>query len=120
MFILEHRHTAKGGPPRHVHREQDEWWYVLGRKLCSRSWLAAVSAGPGDSLFGLRGVPHAFAFVGDTVSRLLIVFQPAGKMEALFDAIAGQEGLATHPGCRSMGPNAWDQRYWRADDNAAS
>jgi hypothetical protein len=33
---------------------------------------------------GSRGVPHAWAFVGDTPGRLLITFAPANKMEAFF------------------------------------
>ena len=29
FYSFEHREMAKGGPPRHVHHEQDEWFYVL-------------------------------------------------------------------------------------------
>lgn len=94
MFVLEHRHTAKGGPPRHLHREQDEWWYVLEGRYIAEVGSQRYRLGPGDSLFGPRRVPHAFAFVGDTVGRLLIVFQPAGRMEALFEDIAGQSGFS--------------------------
>jgi hypothetical protein len=35
----------------------------------------------GDSILGPREVPHAWAFVGDTPGKLLIVFAPANKME---------------------------------------
>ena len=39
--------------------------------------------GAGDSLFAPRKVPHAFAHIGDQ-SRMLTMFQPAGRMEAYF------------------------------------
>jgi mannose-6-phosphate isomerase-like protein (cupin superfamily) len=94
MFVIEHRHTAKGGPARHLHREQDEWWYVLEGWYVAEVGSQKYQLGPGDSLFGPRGVAHAFAFVGETVGRILIVFQPAGRMEALFDSLAGQEGFS--------------------------
>ena len=37
----------------------------------------------GDSVFGPRNVPHAFANVSDT-GRLIIVYQPAGAIEQFF------------------------------------
>jgi quercetin dioxygenase-like cupin family protein len=37
----------------------------------------------GDSVFGPRNVPHAFANVSDT-GRLMIVYQPAGTIEQFF------------------------------------
>jgi hypothetical protein len=37
----------------------------------------------GDSVFGPRNVPHAFANVSDT-GRLMIVYQPAGAIEQFF------------------------------------
>ena len=39
---------------------------------------------PGDSLLAPRQVPHVWAYVGDTIGRMLIAFMPAGKMEAFF------------------------------------
>jgi hypothetical protein len=38
----------------------------------------------GDSVFGPRQVPHSFAKVGGGTGRLLMFFQPAGKMEEFF------------------------------------
>ena len=38
---------------------------------------------PGDSVFGPRNVPHAFANVSDT-GRLMIVYQPADAIEQFF------------------------------------
>lgn len=40
----------------------------------------------GDTVFGPRMVPHAFAKVGE--ANLLMFFQPAGKTEAMFQKIS--------------------------------
>jgi len=29
LYIFEHRNQGKGGRPRHIHFEQDEWFYVV-------------------------------------------------------------------------------------------
>ena len=41
--------------------------------------------GRGDAILAPRGIPHAFANVTKT-GRLMIMFQPAGSMEAYFRA----------------------------------
>jgi mannose-6-phosphate isomerase-like protein (cupin superfamily) len=35
----------------------------------------------GDSVLGPRGVPHTFSSIGEKPGRMLIAFNPAGKME---------------------------------------
>jgi hypothetical protein len=29
LFIMEHTNRKKGGPPRHLHHNEDEWFYAL-------------------------------------------------------------------------------------------
>src|SRR5437899_2244130 len=29
LFIVEHTHLVKGGPPLHLHLHQEEWFYVM-------------------------------------------------------------------------------------------
>lgn len=29
LFIIENTDELKGGPPRHFHHEQEEWFYVI-------------------------------------------------------------------------------------------
>ena len=65
LFVMEQSNSKKGGPPRHLHHDQDELFYAL-------------------SILAPREVPHAWAFVGNAAGRLLISFAPAGKMEAFF------------------------------------
>ena len=85
LFIFEHNHhTKKGGPPRHLHHNEDEWFYVIEGDYIIEAGTERFHLGPGDSILGPREVPHVWAFVGDTPGKLLIAFAPANKMEAFF------------------------------------
>jgi mannose-6-phosphate isomerase-like protein (cupin superfamily) len=75
--------TVKGGPPLHVHHQQDEWFYVREGEFLFHVGGDTFHLKPGDSLFGPRGVPHAFASLTDR-SAVVVTFQPAGAVEALF------------------------------------
>ncbi len=86
FFAMEHHHTAKGGPPLHLHHVEDEWFYVLDGEYRVKVGDALHTLHPGDSILGPRGIPHAFAFVGPTTGRLLITYAPAGRMEEFFDS----------------------------------
>jgi len=86
LFLFEHRNAGgkKGGPPRHLHHNEDEWFYVIEGQYIAEIGSTRVELKPGDSILGPREVPHAWAFVGDIPGRLLIAFAPANKMEAFF------------------------------------
>jgi mannose-6-phosphate isomerase-like protein (cupin superfamily) len=88
MFVVEHTDTKKGGPPRHIHHDQDEWFYVVKGDYIVEVGGERFTLGPGDSVMGPRKIPHAWAFVGEGTGKLIITFQPAGKMEAFFNTIA--------------------------------
>lgn len=74
----------------HVHYNQDEVWYVLEGEFLIKVGQQLYQAKAGDSVFGPRGVPHTFAKTNEGNARLLMTFQPAGKMEEFF--IASSEG----------------------------
>ncbi|CAN5852370.1 hypothetical protein BH10CHL1_BH10CHL1_22850 [soil metagenome] len=84
LFVLENTFHAKGGPARHLHHEQDEWFYVLEGEFIFEIGPEKFSLQPGDSLLAPRKVPHVWAHIGATRGRILITFTPAGKMEAFF------------------------------------
>jgi mannose-6-phosphate isomerase-like protein (cupin superfamily) len=60
MFVFEHAEMGKGGPPRHFHYEQDEWFYVIKGEFAFEVGDKGFSLSPGDSLFAPRMVPHAW------------------------------------------------------------
>lgn len=84
LFVLENTFHEKGGPPRHLHYEQDEWFYTVEGEFVVEVGTERISLKPGDSLLAPRMVPHVWAFVGGPRGRILIAFSPAGAMEAFF------------------------------------
>jgi mannose-6-phosphate isomerase-like protein (cupin superfamily) len=84
LLIIENVFHAEGGPARHLHYEQDEWFYVLEGDFIIEVGQERLSLHPGDSILAPRKVSHVWAHVGSTLGRILIVFTPAGKMEAFF------------------------------------
>lgn len=84
LFILENTFHQKGGPSRHLHYDQDEWFYILEGEFQFEVGAERLHLQSGDSLLAPRHVPHVWAFVGEARGRILIAFLPAGKMEAFF------------------------------------
>ena len=87
LLVIELTNHAKGGVPRHIHYEQDEWFYVVEGEYIIEVGRERFRLKPGDSAFGPRKVPHVWAFVGDGLGRLLCTATPAGQLEAFFREI---------------------------------
>lgn len=84
LFVFEHAGMGKGGPPRHFHHEQDEWFYVIEGDFAFEVGDERFELRPGDSLLAPRTVPHVWACVGDDPGTLLLAVQPAGSLEEFF------------------------------------
>lgn len=84
LFVIEHASHKKGGPPRHLHHNENEWFYVLEGEYIAEIGSERFQLKAGDAVLGPREVPHAWAFVGESPGKLLIAFAPAGKMESFF------------------------------------
>ena len=87
LLVIEQTMLAKGGPPRHIHLAQDEWFRALEGEFVVEVAGQTYHLIPGDSLLAPRKVPHAWAYVGSEVGRILIAFSPAGDMEAFFGEV---------------------------------
>lgn len=111
LCVYDTLRSEPGGPPLHLHVDQDEWFLVTEGAFDVRVGDVTHHLGPGDSVLGPRGVPHAFRNTSRT-GRIIIAFQPAGTMEAFFDqgsAIspltpAGFAELSARHGMKVMGP----------------
>jgi mannose-6-phosphate isomerase-like protein (cupin superfamily) len=88
LYIFESTRIKNGGPTEHFHYNQDEWWYILEGEFLFKIGGETFTAKKGDSVFGPRKVPHAFAKTNDGEAKVLLLFQPAGKMEAFFKAVS--------------------------------
>lgn len=84
FFLFEHAKMGKGGPPRHFHYEQDEWFYALEGEFAFEVGDEKFTLRPGDSLFAPRMIPHVWAYTGDKPGTLLLAVQPAGSLEEFF------------------------------------
>lgn len=84
LFVFEHAGMGRGGPPRHFHYEQDEWFYAMKGEFAFEVGDERFTLRAGDSLFAPRMVPHVWAYVGSEPGTLLLAVQPAGSLEAFF------------------------------------
>jgi len=85
LFIIENTFHAKGGPAKHLHYDQDEWFYAVEGEFILEVGDEKMILKPGESLLAPREIPHVWAFTGNSPrGRMLITFMPAGKMEAFF------------------------------------
>jgi len=81
---FESQFLKKGGPPLHVHRNQDEWFYVIKSEFVVQIGGERFRVTAGDSVLAPRRIPHTFSHVGDGEGKMVFAFQPAGTMEAFF------------------------------------
>lgn len=81
VYIFEHTDMGKGGPPRHLHFAQDEWFYVLKGDFAFEVGDRRYRLGPGDSLYAPRQIPHVWAHLGPGLGSILIALTPAGQFE---------------------------------------
>ena len=76
-------HTAKGGPPLHIHTMQDEWFYILEGEYLFQLGEEKFQMKTGDTIFLPKNIPHAFVQLTEK-ARVIVSFLPAGKMEDFF------------------------------------
>lgn len=84
FFVFEHANMGKGGPPKHFHYDQDEWFYAKDGEFAFEVGEEKFVLGPGDSLYAPRMIPHVWAHIGDKPGTLLLAVQPAGSLEEFF------------------------------------
>ena len=81
LSIVESVTPPGGGPPPHVHRREDETFFVLDGDvefLVVDRW---VRVAPGSCFFAKRDIPHTFRNAGAKPSRMLTTITPAGFEE---------------------------------------
>jgi quercetin dioxygenase-like cupin family protein len=79
--------TPNGGPPLHIHHFQDELFYVIEGEYLFQVGKDKHRLRSGDTIFLPRKVPHAFIQLSEK-GRLVVTYQPAGKMEEFFKKTA--------------------------------
>ena len=122
IYVFESTRVKEGGPSYHLHYEQDEYWFVLKGEFLFKVGDEEFTAKEGDSVFGPRMIPHAFSKLGEGEAKLLMFFQPAGKMEDLFQQISEgklknlteeERAKINHEhGVKKVGPPLIYQKKW--------
>jgi hypothetical protein len=65
------------GSPLHIHRREDEWFYVMEGTLTFWVGGEVIEAPAGAFVYGPRDVPHTF-LVSSSEARFLLVTEPGG------------------------------------------
>jgi mannose-6-phosphate isomerase-like protein (cupin superfamily) len=103
LLVVEQTMLAKGGPPRHLHHEQEEWFRAVAGEFVVEIDGQTFMLAAGDSVLAPRKLPHTWAYVGDGIGRLLVAFSPAGMMEAFFREVTKADAMPSQ-----------DPELWRA------
>jgi quercetin dioxygenase-like cupin family protein len=104
--LLESEAPAGSQPPLHLHRDEDEGFYVVEGELTMWVGAATQVLHAGDFAFGPREVPHTLR-VGATGARWLVTAGP--RFEAFVRAVAASGAahvnrLAAEHGIELLGP----------------
>lgn len=75
--------------PPHVHKNEDELFFVLEGRHVFTVGDTEYEAGPGDLVIGPRGIPHSQRHIS-TSGRTLTIFSPGG-FEGFFRDLAGAD-----------------------------
>ena len=96
LYGLVESWLAPGFSPQlHIHRREDESFWVLEGELTMRCGDETFRARPGSYLFLPRLLPHTFVVEGDAPARLLTLMTPGGA-EGFF-VEAGEPAVGDGP-----------------------
>lgn len=77
-FVFEAFVLPGNGTPPHIHRREDEAFYVIDGEFEFIIAGETVRVGAGGFVFGRRDVPHHFRNVGSVPGRMVVTVTPAG------------------------------------------
>jgi quercetin dioxygenase-like cupin family protein len=83
-FVMEAVVPPGGGPPPHIHRNEEETFYIVEGEADFRLGDRVVTAGVGDFVNVPRGTVHNFHNASDALLRMILTFTPA-NMEKFFE-----------------------------------
>jgi quercetin dioxygenase-like cupin family protein len=82
-FVMEALVPPGGGPPPHIHRNEDETFYIVEGQCTIEIGDRTVLAKAGDFVNIPRGTVHCFRNDGTITARMILTFTPSG-MEGFF------------------------------------
>ena len=73
LSVLEHRAPFGDSPPLHLHRTEDEVFYVLEGEFRFQAAGEERRLGPGESMLAPKGAPHTYRVESEAGARWLTV-----------------------------------------------
>ena len=119
IFAFEAFEPPGGGPPLHIHHNEEEFFLVLEGEITFFIDGQILRRTAGQSAFVPRGAAHCFKNCSDRAARVLVLFTP-GMIEKFFDfglpfedgrapgddvLIGRLNALAPHYGLEVLGPS---------------
>lgn len=92
--LVEVTDEPQAGTPPHLHRREDEAFYILEGTYAFQIGERALTATAGCFMTASKGVPHSYKNVGTTPARMLAFFVPAG-IENFFEDLANLTATGT-------------------------
>jgi mannose-6-phosphate isomerase-like protein (cupin superfamily) len=94
--MFEVKVFPQGGPPPHLHYEQDEALYILEGELLMEVGERTFTATTGASVYIPRGQMHTFKNISNLPAKMLAISTPGGQ-EYFFEEIGQPATDTTHP-----------------------
>jgi mannose-6-phosphate isomerase-like protein (cupin superfamily) len=95
--LVESQIAPGFSPPLHVHRREDEAFWILEGEFSMRCGDRTFRAGPGSFVFLPRDVPHTFVVESDTPARVLTLLTPGGGEGVFIEGGRRAEGAGLPP-----------------------
>jgi quercetin dioxygenase-like cupin family protein len=100
--LIEVRVPPQSGPPPHVHRREDEAFYILDGEFEVHIDNQRLTAGPGSWVTLAKGSLHHFKNIGPMPAKMLIFATPAGLDQFFLEA--GGEATDASPESSAVRP----------------
>ena len=91
------------GPPLHLHRDQDESWYIVDGEFRFEVDGQEIYASGGATVLAPKGTRHTFQNVGTTPGRILTTVVPGG-LDLFFEELETVAPRGTRPVAAKMVP----------------
>jgi mannose-6-phosphate isomerase-like protein (cupin superfamily) len=101
--VFEARTRPYHGPPLHLHRNQDEWWYILEGEYKFEVDGQEIYARAGATVFAPRGSRHTFQNIGAIPGRMVTTVVPGG-LDLFFEELETAVPRGTVPEPAKMFP----------------
>lgn len=93
LDVVDHRVPAGYAPPKHLHRDADEVFFVVEGTLQVTCGSDSWQVGPGSVVFLPRGVPHGFVAGDGGPARTLLINAGAGFGDVVVELGTRTSGL---------------------------